>query len=60
MESFAQKYFVTQSVLFEGRSRARIYSPSGSPPENFAAATPTLEDAYFIITRQAQSGEKAA
>jgi ABC-type multidrug transport system ATPase subunit len=60
MESFAQKYFVTQAVLFEGRSRARIYLPSGSPPENFAAATPTLEDAYFIITRQAQSGEKAA
>jgi len=60
MESFAQRYFVTQAVLFEGRSRARIYLASGSPPENFAAATPTLEDAYFIITRQAQSGEKAA
>lgn len=60
MESFAQKYFVTQAVLFEGRSRARIYLPSGSPPENFVAAIPTLEDAYFIITRQAQSGEKAA
>jgi ABC-type multidrug transport system ATPase subunit len=60
METFAHKYFVTQAVLFEGRSRARIYLPNGSAPENFAAATPTLEDAYFIITRQAQSGEKAA
>ena len=60
METFAHKYFVTQAVLFEGRSRARIYLPNGSPPENFVASTPTLEDAYFIITRQAQSGEKAA
>lgn len=60
MESFAKKYFVTQAVLFEGRSRARIYLRDGSPPENFVPATPTLEDAYFIITRQAQSGEKAA
>ncbi len=60
MESFAKKYFVTQAVLFEGRSRARIYLPDGSPPENFVAAIPTLEDAYFIITRQAQPGEKAA
>ncbi len=60
MESFAKKYFVTQAVLFEGRSRARIYLRDGSPPENFVAATPTLEDAYFIITRQAQSGERAA
>src|SRR5262245_3769783 len=60
MESFASKYFVTQAVLFEGRSRARIYLRDGSPPENFTAATPTLEDAYFIITRRAQSGEKAA
>jgi ABC-type multidrug transport system ATPase subunit len=60
MESFAKKYFVTQAVLFEGRSRARIYLRDGSPPENFVAAIPTLEDAYFIITRQAQPGEKAA
>jgi ABC-2 type transport system ATP-binding protein len=60
MESFAKKYFVTQAVLFEGRSRARIYLRDGSPPETFVTTTPTLEDAYFIITRQAQSGEKAA
>ena len=59
MESFNSRYFVTQSVLFKGRTRARIYLQEASTPETFVPATPTLEDAYFIITRQ-EKGERAA
>ena len=36
---------VTQALLVEGRNRARIYEPSGNPPEGFVAVPVTLEDA---------------
>ena len=42
---------VTQAVLVEGRNRARIYEPSGSPPDGFVAAPVTLEDAYLVLMR---------
>jgi ABC-type multidrug transport system ATPase subunit len=45
---------VTQALLVEGRNRARIYEPSGSPPGGFAAVPVTLEDAYLVLMR---SGE---
>ncbi len=40
---------VTQAVLFEGTNRVRIYAPEEDPPEGFAPAEPTLEDAYFVL-----------
>jgi ABC-type multidrug transport system ATPase subunit len=42
---------VTQSLLVEGRNRARVYDPSGTPPPGFAPASVTLEDAYLVLMR---------
>jgi ABC-type multidrug transport system ATPase subunit len=42
---------VTQALLMEGRNRARIYDPSGAPPEGFVQAPVTLEDAYLVSMR---------
>lgn len=42
---------VTQALLVEGRNRARIYDPSGAPPEGFIQAPVTLEDAYLVSMR---------
>ena len=35
-----------------GRTRVRILSENGRPAEPFVAATPTLEDHYFIVVNQ--------
>jgi ABC-type multidrug transport system ATPase subunit len=42
---------VTQALLVEGRSRARVYEPSGRPPGGFTAVPATLEDAYLVLMR---------
>ena len=42
---------VTQAILVEGKDRARIYDPSGTPPEGFVPAPVTLEDAYLVLMR---------
>ncbi len=42
---------VTQALLVEGRNRARIYDPSGAPPEGFVQVPVTLEDAYLVLMR---------
>ena len=42
---------VTQSMLVEGRNRARVYEPSGTPPAGFVPVTVTLEDAYLVLMR---------
>jgi ABC-type multidrug transport system ATPase subunit len=42
---------VTQSLLVEGRNRARIYEPAGVAPAGFSPATVTLEDAYLVLMR---------
>jgi len=42
---------VTQDILVEGRSRVRIYDPTRRPPEGFAPAAATLEDAYLLLMR---------
>jgi len=40
---------VTQALLVEGKNRARIYDPSGAPPDGFVEAPVTLEDAYLLL-----------
>ena len=50
---------VTQDVLVEGRSRARLYIPEGAPPPGFAPVAPTLEDAYFAVIRGMELPEPA-
>src|SRR5689334_7042090 len=42
---------VTQALLLEGRNRARIYEPSGAPPDGFVSVPVTLEDAYLVLMR---------
>ena len=42
---------VTQAILVEGSNRARIYAPSGPPPDGFVPAPVTLEDAYLVLMR---------
>jgi ABC-type multidrug transport system ATPase subunit len=50
---------VTQALLVEGRNRARIYEPSGTPPAGFAPVPVTLEDAYLVLMRQGRAAESA-
>jgi hypothetical protein len=45
---------VTQALLVEGKSRARVYEPSGLPPAGFLPAPVTLEDAYLVLMRLGQ------
>jgi ABC-2 type transport system ATP-binding protein len=51
LPALREEHMVTQALLVEGRHRARIYSPSGSPPPGFSAAPVTLEDAYLVLMR---------
>lgn len=58
-----REFFVTQTVLYEGRNRTRIHLQSGEAPAGFRQAQPTLEDAYFLFIRQgvgAPQGRDAA
>ncbi len=54
-----RQWHVTQSVLVEGRIRARIYRPEGDPPLGFEPAEASLEDAYLIVIRGADGGPSA-
>jgi ABC-type multidrug transport system ATPase subunit len=47
------RHAVTQAVLVEGKNRVRVHEPSGRAPVGFVAVEPTLEDAYFVLMRQA-------
>jgi ABC-type multidrug transport system ATPase subunit len=55
LSDLREHYHVTLSLPFEGRLRARIWSPSGARPEGFVAAQPTLEDAYLAIIAVGES-----
>ncbi|HET7497970.1 MAG TPA: ABC transporter ATP-binding protein [Candidatus Eisenbacteria bacterium] len=45
---------VTQALLVEGKNRARIFEPAGTPPPGFVPAPATLEDAYLVLMRQGE------
>jgi ABC-type multidrug transport system ATPase subunit len=51
LERLRAERTVTQALLVEGRNRARIYEPAGSPPAGFSDAPVTLEDAYLVLMR---------
>jgi ABC-type multidrug transport system ATPase subunit len=51
LEALRKSRCVTQAVLVEGKNRVRVYEASGNPPTGFAAAVPTLEDAYLLTMR---------
>ncbi|MSR47338.1 MAG: ATP-binding cassette domain-containing protein [Planctomycetes bacterium] len=42
---------VTQSTVFEGVHRARLYVPDGAPPAGFEPSAATLEDFYLALAR---------
>ena len=44
---------VTQAVLVEGRNRVRVYEEDGRCPDGFEPVAGTLEDAYFLLMREA-------
>ncbi len=47
---------VTQAILVEGRHRVRVHEPGGAPPAGFERVSPTLEDAYLVMMREAAMG----
>ena len=46
---------VTQAHLIEGRNRVRLFVPHGPPPAGFQPIEPTLEDAYLMLMRPAET-----
>lgn len=51
LDSFKSKLKVISTHNFEGRIRLRVFSKGERPAEDFAIATPTLEDYYFCLSR---------
>jgi ABC-type multidrug transport system ATPase subunit len=53
LERLSSSRRVIQSLLVEGRLRVRLHVPPGAepPPEGFAPARATLEDAYLVRMR---------
>ena len=55
LAAIRDRHPVVQAVLVEGRNRVRIHVAGGSPPPaGFEPATPTLEDAYLLVMREAE------
>ncbi|MEM7051056.1 MAG: ABC transporter ATP-binding protein [Acidobacteriota bacterium] len=59
LEELAQRFRVTRTHLVEGRNVVRLHLPTGQPPEGFEPVEATLEDAYFVLMRQAEQAETA-
>ncbi|MDY7092886.1 MAG: ABC transporter ATP-binding protein [Acidobacteriota bacterium] len=49
LEEVHRRYQVTQSILFEGRHKVRIFQPDGVAPLGFSAVQANLEDAYLVL-----------
>jgi ABC-type multidrug transport system ATPase subunit len=47
---------VISTQMFEGRVRARVFSRDGRPGAEFSPAAPTLEDYYFSLVSNTESG----
>jgi len=50
--AFRSRLKVISTQAFDGRARLRVLAEGGSPGEEFAHATPTLEDYYFSLVSQ--------
>jgi len=55
LEEIRRTRVVTQSILFEGRNRVRIYEPDSNPPLHFDPVAPTLEDAYLLLMQSSHA-----
>jgi len=60
LERLWQEGRLTQARLVEGRNLARVHAHDGRPPAGFSPATPTLEDAYFVMTGPSPAARSAA
>ena len=60
LESFGERYTVTQAILVAGNNRVRIFSDGGEVPERFEPAEPTLEDAYLLLMHHEDAGDGEA
>jgi ABC-type multidrug transport system ATPase subunit len=50
------RFRVISSQAFDGRARLRVLAEGGAPGEEFAPASPTLEDYYFSLVSQTTEG----
>jgi ABC-type multidrug transport system ATPase subunit len=55
-----KRAWVTQNILVAGRSRVRIFDPSGVPPAGFEAVASSLEDAYFVLMQEGGGSSSSA
>jgi len=55
LEALQRERAVTQAILVEGENRVRLHDPTGRVPPGFRPVAPTLEDAYFVLMREART-----
>ena len=56
--AFKSRFKVISAQTFDGRARLRVLAEGGAPGEEFAPATPTLEDYYFSLVSQTAEGRR--
>lgn len=52
LAAMTSRFEVTQAYLVEGRHRVRVHASPLDLPSHFAPVTPTLEDAYMLLTQR--------
>ena len=52
LDAMATRFEVTQAYLVEGRHRVRVHAPEHDAPSHFEPVSPTLEDAYMLLTQR--------
>ena len=52
LRDITERFEVTQAYLVEGRHRVRVHAPPNDVPSGFEPVTPTLEDAYMLLTQR--------
>jgi ABC-2 type transport system ATP-binding protein len=60
MDALRRTHRVIQSILVEGKNRARVHEPAGAVPAGFQPSPPTLEDAYLVMMRAGADSEAGA
>ncbi|MDZ4805633.1 MAG: ATP-binding cassette domain-containing protein [Candidatus Eisenbacteria bacterium] len=58
LSEMSRSHTVLQSVLFEGKNRARLFLSDDGAPAGAEPVPATLEDAYLLLMRQAAAAEE--